>query len=31
MLSIFHIVATSDEWMKYKIEVSANWYIAIEY
>ena len=31
VLSVCHMVTTLDEWMRSKIEVSANWYVAIEY
>ena len=28
--SVCYIVATSDEWIKSEIEVSADWYITVE-
>ena len=31
MLSVCDMIATLDEWMKSKIEVSANWYVAIDH
>ena len=31
MLSVCHMVTTLDKWMKSKMEVSADWCVAIEY
>ena len=31
VLFVCHMITTLDEWMKFKMEVSANWCIAIEY
>ena len=31
MLSICHIIATSDKKIKFEIEVSADWCVAVEY
>ena len=31
MLSVYCVVATSDDWMKSKVGISADWYVAIEH
>jgi len=30
-LSVYYMVATSDKWIKFKIGVSADWYVAVEH
>jgi len=31
MLSVCHVVATSDDRKKFKMRVSADWYVAVEH